>query len=84
MPRLVKATVLVRLKGEVLDPQGDAIRRALGTMGFEGVGDVRVGKLIEIEVQGQSASTLKPALEKMADQLFANPVIEDFEVRVES
>ncbi len=84
MQARVKATVLVRLKGEVLDPQGDAIRRALGTMGFDGVGDVRVGKLIEIDVQGQTAATLKPALEKMADQLFANPVIEDFEVRVES
>lgn len=84
MQPAVKATVLVRLKGEVLDPQGDAIRRALGTMGFEGVGNVRVGKLIEIEVQEQSASELQTALGKMADQLFANPVIEDFEVRVDS
>ncbi len=84
MKPAVKATVLVRLKREVLDPQGDAIRRALGTMGFDGVGDVRVGKLIEIEVQGQSATDLDAALQKMADQLFANPVIEDFEVRVDS
>ena len=44
----MKATVLVRLKSEVLDPQGDAVRRALGKLGFEGVKGVRVGKLIEI------------------------------------
>lgn len=84
MTRAVKATVLVRLKGEVLDPQGDAIRRALGTMGFDGVADVRVGKLIELEVNGADAAALEQALHKMAGELFANPVIEDFEVRVGS
>jgi phosphoribosylformylglycinamidine synthase PurS subunit len=79
----VKATVLVRLKGEVLDPQGDAVRRALGTLGFEGVKDVRIGKLVEIEVEsGDSADALKARLSKMADAILANPVIEDFEVRV--
>ena len=46
----MKATVYVRLKGEVLDPQGDAVRRALGSLGFEGVKSVRVGKLIELDL----------------------------------
>lgn len=79
----MKATVLVRLKGEVLDPQGDAVRRALGTLGFEGVKDVRIGKLVEIEVDsGEGADALKAKLSKMADAILANPVIEDFEVRV--
>ena len=79
----MKATVKVRLKREVLDPQGDAIRRALGTMGFAGVADVRVGKLIEIELgDGMTAEQAKVALEKMAEQLLANTVIEDFEVGV--
>ncbi len=79
----MKATVKVRLKREVLDPQGDAIRRALGTMGFAGVADVRVGKLIEIELgDGMTAEQAKAALEKMAEQLLANTVIEDFEVGV--
>jgi len=79
----VKATVLVRLKGEVLDPQGDAVRRALGTLGFEGVKDVRIGKLVEIEIEGGAGDdALKARLAEMADAILANPVIEDFEVRV--
>jgi phosphoribosylformylglycinamidine synthase len=79
----MKATVLVRLKSEVLDPQGDAVRRALGKLGFDGVKGVRVGKLIEIELEDGAAGTdVKARLEKMADEMLANPVIEDFEVQV--
>ena len=78
----MKATVLVRLKAEVLDPQGDAVRRALAKLGFDGIGRVRVGKLIEIEVDEAEANDLKPRLAKMADELLANPVTEDFEVKV--
>lgn len=79
----MKATVLVRLKSEVLDPQGDAVRRALGHLGFDGVKDVRVGKLIEIELDDAVAKAdVKARLEKMADEMLANPVIEDFEIKV--
>jgi phosphoribosylformylglycinamidine synthase PurS subunit len=78
----MKATVLVRLKAEVLDPQGDAVRRALGKLGFDGIRRVRVGKLIEIEVDDDEAEGLAPRLAKMADELLANPVTEDFEVTV--
>jgi phosphoribosylformylglycinamidine synthase PurS subunit len=78
----MKATVLVRLKAEVLDPQGDAVRRALTKLGFKGVGRVRVGKLIEIELDDAEALELAPRLSKMADELLANPVTEDFEVKV--
>ncbi|MBX3190604.1 MAG: phosphoribosylformylglycinamidine synthase subunit PurS [Labilithrix sp.] len=79
----MKATVLVRLKSEVLDPQGDAVRRALGKLGFEGVKGVRVGKLIEIEMDDAAAgSDLESRLSKMADEMLANPVIEDFEIEV--
>jgi phosphoribosylformylglycinamidine synthase PurS subunit len=80
-----KATVFVRLKAEVLDPQGDAVHRALGNLGFEGVRGVRVGKLIEIELDESAtrdASALKARLSQMADEMLANPVIEDFEVVV--
>lgn len=78
----MKATVLVRLKPEVLDPQGDAVRRALGTLGFEGVRDVRIGRVIEIEIEdGARPEEIRAKLGQMADQLFANPVIEDYEVR---
>jgi phosphoribosylformylglycinamidine synthase PurS subunit len=79
----MKATVLVRLKSEVLDPQGDAVRRALGKLGFDGVKGVRVGKLIEIDLDDASAGAdVKARLEKMADEMLANPVIEDFEIKV--
>jgi phosphoribosylformylglycinamidine synthase subunit PurS len=79
----MKATVLVRLKQEVLDPQGDAVRRSLAHLGFAGVRAVRVGKLIEIEIDDESGGTdLKERLVKMADEMLANPVIEDYEIRV--
>jgi phosphoribosylformylglycinamidine synthase len=79
----MKATVVVRLKPEVLDPQGDAVRRALGKLGFEGVKGVRVGKVIEIEIDDEHAKSpgLAQRLERMADEMLANPVIEDYEVK---
>jgi phosphoribosylformylglycinamidine synthase PurS subunit len=80
----MKATVLVRLKPEVLDVQGAAVQRALGKLGFEGVDAVRVGKIIEIEIDAEHAKApdLKARLQKMADEMLANPVIEDYEVRL--
>ncbi len=81
----MKATVYVRLKQEVLDPQGDAVKRALGTLGFGGVRGVRVGKLIEIELADEagSAGELEAKLAKMADEMLANTVIEDYEIRID-
>ena len=75
---------MVRLKPEVLDPQGDAVRRALSKLGFEGVKGVRVGKIIEIELDDASTggAELEKKLIKMSDEMLANPVIEDFEVKV--
>jgi phosphoribosylformylglycinamidine synthase subunit PurS len=80
----MKATVLVTLKTEVLDPQGDAVRRALGKLGFDGVKGVRVGKIIEIEFDDAQAKApdLADRLRKMADEMLANPVIEDFEIKL--
>jgi phosphoribosylformylglycinamidine synthase len=78
----MKATVLVRLKSEVLDPQGDAVKRALDKLGFDGVKGVRIGKLIEIDLGDAAPADAKARLEKMADEMLANPVIEDFEVQV--
>lgn len=80
----MKATVYVRLKTEVLDPQGDAVKRALGSLGFEGVGNVRIGKLIEIEVDDKLAKApdFQRRLGKMADEMLANPVIEDYEIKL--
>ncbi len=79
----MKATVVVRLKPEVLDPQGDAVRRALDKLGFAGVKGVRVGKILEIEIDDQAKhEDLRGDLAKMADEMLANPVIEDFEIRI--
>lgn len=80
----MKATVIVRVKTEVLDPQGDAVRRALGKLGFEGVKDVRVGKIIEIEIDEAHAhaADLEQRLRQMADEMLANPVIEDYEIKL--
>ena len=80
----MKATVIVRVKTEVLDPQGDAVRRALGKLGFEGVKNVRVGKIIEIEVDDAQARgpDLAVRLAKMSDEMLANPVTEDYEIKL--
>ena len=82
----MKATVVVRLKTEVLDPQGDAVSRALGKLGFAGVRGVRVGKIVEIELDDTAATLDRAALAEklrtMADELLANPVIEDYEVQL--
>lgn len=80
----MKVTVLVRLKGEVLDPQGDAVKRALGVLGFEGVNSVRIGKLVEIDVTPPDGKPIaEDAFAKMADELLANPVVEDYEIQLD-
>lgn len=75
----MRARVYVTLKREVLDPQGEAVRRALGSMGIEGLKDVRIGKMIELEVDGD-AETVKSKIEQAAKSLLANPVMEDFKI----
>jgi phosphoribosylformylglycinamidine synthase subunit PurS len=80
----MKATVYVRLKGEVLDPQGRAVQKALDTLGVSGVRDVRVGKLIEIQLDSSQhqGKDLDAQLRKMCEELLANPVIEDYEIKL--
>ena len=79
-----KATVTVTLKAGVLDPQGATLERALKSMGHQNVGSVRVGKLIELELEGESLEAALALAEGWADQLLANPVMERYQVRVES
>jgi phosphoribosylformylglycinamidine synthase len=67
------------LKREILDPQGQAVERALPALGFEGISDVRIGKHVELEVSDGDAET---AAQRVAEALLANPVIEEFSVRV--
>ena len=78
----MKAIVTVMLKNGVLDPQGKAIGHALATLGFAGVGEVRVGKRIELELAETDAVRAKAAAEEMARKLLANLVIESFSVEI--
>lgn len=75
----MKATVHIMLKNGVLDPQGKAIGHALESLGFEGVGEVRQGKVIELEV---ADGTTKEQVADMCEKLLANPVIEDYSVEL--
>ncbi len=70
----MRARILVRPKAGILDPQGQAVERALGALGFGGVGNVHVGRLIELDVDDPGR------LPEMCAQLLANPLIEDYEV----
>ncbi|MGI9500044.1 MAG: phosphoribosylformylglycinamidine synthase subunit PurS [Geminicoccaceae bacterium] len=79
----MKAKVHVRLKEGVLDPQGAAIGRALGQLGFESVGEVRQGKLIELELADGDRAAAEAEVETMCAQLLANPVIETYSVTIE-
>ena len=74
----MKARVHVTLKREVLDPQGEAVRRALVSLGFAAVRDVRVGKLVEIEIEGTDRAGVENDLRAMCEKLLANAIIEEF------
>jgi phosphoribosylformylglycinamidine synthase PurS subunit len=79
----VKAVVTVMLKDGVLDSQGRAIGHALSTLGFEGIGTVRAGKVIELDLAETDRAAAKGAAEAMARKLLANTVIESFRVNIE-
>jgi phosphoribosylformylglycinamidine synthase PurS subunit len=70
----VKAKVLIRPKEGILDPQGKAVERALPALGFEGIHEVRVGRLVELEVDDPAK------LDSLSEKLLANPLIEDYEI----
>ena len=77
----MRATVLVRPKPGILDPQGNAVGSALGHLGFE-VRDARVGKVIDLELEAADEATAKTEVEQMCERLFANPLIESYEVEI--
>jgi len=71
------------LKPEILDPQGQAVQRALPRLGYEGITDVRQGKRFELEVEGPVDDAVLARVHQLAEKFLANTVIEDFTVRVE-
>ena len=80
---MIKARVTVTLKNGVLDPQGKAIEHALGGLGFDGVEDVRQGKLIELTLSDSDRATAENKLDQMCRKLLANTVIEDYRIELE-
>jgi phosphoribosylformylglycinamidine synthase PurS subunit len=78
----VRVTVLIRPKAGILDPQGEAVQTSLATLGFA-VSRARVGRLVELEVDADDAAAARAAVERMCDELLANPLIESYEVAME-
>lgn len=79
----MKARVHVMLKNGVLDPQGKAVQHALGSLGFDGVNDVRQGKVIELDLNESDADKARENVEQMCKNLLANTVIENYAIEIE-
>ncbi len=77
----MKAVVLVRPKAGILDPQGEAVQSSLRQLGFA-VGQARVGKVIDLEVAAEDESAARAEIERMCEQLLANPLIESYEIEL--
>jgi phosphoribosylformylglycinamidine synthase len=77
----VRATVLVRPKEGILDPQGQAVESSLRQLGFP-VGEARVGRVVDLELEASDADHARAEVERMCEQLLANPLIESFEIEL--
>ena len=79
---LYQAKVYVTLRPSVLDPAGTAVRSGLAHMGYDNISKVRIGKYIELELTAESEASAQTQLDKICNQLLANPVIEDYRIEV--
>jgi phosphoribosylformylglycinamidine synthase PurS subunit len=77
----VKATVLVRPKQGILDPQGQAVESSLRQLGFS-VGEARIGRVVDLDVDATDAAAARAEVERMCEQLLANPLIESYEIEL--
>ncbi len=78
----MKVRAVIKLKDGVLDPQGEAIRHALGTLGFDGIENVRQGKIIELDLAESDSQKAEAEVQQMCEALLANTVIESYEVEL--
>jgi phosphoribosylformylglycinamidine synthase PurS subunit len=78
----MRATVLVRPKEGILDPQGEAVESSLRQLGFS-VGEARIGRVVDLELEAGDAEQARAAVEEMCKQLLANPLIESYEIELD-
>ena len=78
----MKATVKITLKYGVLDPQGKAIEKSLGQLGFSGVNEVKQGKLIELDIDANTPEAAEKQITEMCEKLLANTVIENYDIQL--
>ena len=78
----MRATVLIRPKGGILDPQGEAVGHSLRKLGFD-VRTARVGRVVDLELETDDAEAARGEIHRMCDELLANPLIESFEIHVD-
>ena len=74
-----EAKVFIRLRPSVLDPAGEAIKSASNKLGVQGITSLRIGKMIEVKIEGKKEDEIKEKIDLLCDRLFANTVIEDYE-----
>ena len=79
----MKAKIIIMPKRTVLDPQGKTVRNALESLSFKGIKDVRVGKFMEIELEGGTKAELQRKLDKACHDLLSNPVIEEYSFEIQ-
>ena len=74
----MKVRVLIRLKPGILDVQGVAVKRALDGLGFSGIADLRIGKVVEVDVEAATDADARARVDEMCRKLLANPILEDY------
>lgn len=81
MPKY-KVSVIVRMREDLPEPQGIALEKVIRRLGYQGISGIRVGKIIEMEVENENVDTVKGLMDELSRKIFSNPVIEDFEIEV--
>lgn len=77
-----RCEVYIRPRADILDPQGDAVNKALANLNYQGVSEVKVGKYLTLLLESDSAQAAEAQLDEMCQTLLANPIIEDYELKV--
>jgi len=79
----MKAHVLIRLKPAILDPQGKTVLQSLKQLGYDEVKSVRMGKLVDLEIDGEDMNAIRSRVRELSDKLLANPLMESFDIEFE-